>query len=73
MRERRCACPLWNSGDARGCLEVREYGHTPVLQHGDVLDGVIVVELLAGTIVSGDLANDDECECGCHLDDEGDE
>ena len=67
MKPKTCACPMWNSGDAQGCLEIQAYGRTPLLLPGDVLDGVIEVGetvLVAAPMV--EWFPGATCECDCH-------
>lgn len=64
----RCGCGQWTGHpDAQSCRELREYGQTPIVRPGDVLDGVIVVE---DTVVDAGYYGDSpvaiECDCYCH-------
>jgi hypothetical protein len=62
-----CRCPMKGHPDTQSCRELAEYGYSPIVRPGDVLDGVILVGGPIDEVVDGDpdfLAA--ECECACH-------
>jgi hypothetical protein len=65
--EVRCLCPMKRHPDTQSCRELQEYGSTPVIRPGDVLDGVIFVGEAVDEVVDGDPdVLTPECECACH-------
>jgi hypothetical protein len=63
-----CLCPMQGHPDTQSCFELQEYGRTPVMRSGDILDGVIVVgdPLDDVVVVPGEAPAGFECECACH-------